>query len=81
MNRNQLALAVILAAQTAAFDAGAACTAANPNAAATESTPTSAFTNHGDGTLTHGLTGLMWKQCPQGLNGAGCDSGNPTPMT
>ncbi|MBK8741172.1 MAG: DUF1566 domain-containing protein [Betaproteobacteria bacterium] len=81
MNRNQLALAVILAAQTAAFDAGAACTAANPNAAATESTPTSAFTNHGDGTLTHGLTGLMWKQCPQGLSGAGCAIGNPTPMT
>ena len=44
-------------------DNGTACTAANPLASATESTPTAAFTIHGDGTLTHQLTGLMWKQC------------------
>ena len=65
----------------AAFVAGAACAAGNPNGAAQTSTPTSAFTNHGDGTLTHALTGLMWKQCPQGLSGTGCATGSPAAMT
>ncbi|MBK7469304.1 MAG: DUF1566 domain-containing protein [Betaproteobacteria bacterium] len=62
-------------------DNGTACTAANPLAGATESTPTAAFTIHGDGTLTHQLTGLMWKQCPQGLSGAGCATGTAAALT
>lgn len=81
MYRNLLALAALLAMQATAFEAGAAsCTAGNPSASLTESTPTSAFTNHGDGTLTHSLTGLMWKQCVQGLSGAGCATGTATAM-
>jgi len=76
MYRNLLALTAILAMLAAAFDAGAAaCTAGNPNAALIESTPTSAFTDHGDGTVTHNLTGLMWKQCAQGSSGASCATG------
>jgi hypothetical protein len=37
-------------------------------------TPTSAFTDHGDGTVTHTVTGLMWQRCSMGQawNGSGC---------
>lgn len=36
-----------------AFEADAACIVANPNANVAEATPTSAFTDHDDGTVTH----------------------------
>ena len=39
------------------------------------STPSSDFTDHGDGTVTHTKTGLMWKQCSEGLGGIGCATG------
>lgn len=63
-----------------AFDAIAACTAGNPSGSVTESTPTSAFTNNGDGTVT-GLTGLVWKRSAQGLSGAGCATGTAKLVT
>ena len=43
-------------------------------------TPTSEFTDHGDGTLTHQRTGLMWKKCIEGLSGSGCDQGSASAM-
>jgi hypothetical protein len=46
-----------------------------------ESTPSSALTDHGDGTVTHALFGLMWKQCAEGLSGAGCATGTATSMS
>lgn len=39
------------------------------------STPTADFTINGDGTVTHLKTGLMWKQCAEGLSGANCNAG------
>jgi len=82
MHCNLRALAGLLLMLATTLDAGAAaCTAANPNASVIEHTPTSAFTNHGNGTATHNLTGLMWKQCTQGLSGAGCATGTATLMT
>jgi hypothetical protein len=60
----------------------AACTAANPNSAIPEGTPTydpvaapSGLQDNGDGTVTHHLTGLMWQQCVHGLSGPGCTTG------
>jgi len=53
----------------------AACTAGGPNAAIPESTPTSAFVDNGDGTVTHNLTGLTWAKCADGKSGASCDVG------
>lgn len=38
-------------------------------------TPTSDFTINGNGTVTHLKTGLMWKQCAEGLTGASCNAG------
>jgi hypothetical protein len=38
----------------------------------TATTPTAGFVDHGNGTVTHTKTGLMWKQCTEGLAGAGC---------
>ena len=80
-HRNLLVLAAVLAIQAVAPGADAACTAGNPRAGTVESTPTAAFTVHGDGTVTHALTGLMWKQCPQGLSGAGCTAGSVATLT
>lgn len=42
-------------------------------------TPSGEFTDHGDGTVTHHRTGLMWKICLEGQSGAGCE-GTPTGM-
>jgi hypothetical protein len=32
----------------------------------------SRYINHHDGTVTYTKTGLMWKQCPEGLRGSDC---------
>lgn len=81
MPRNLFALAALLAVLAAGIEARAACTAANPNANVAEATPTATFTDNGDGTVTHSLTGLMWKQCAEGLSGASCGTGSATTMT
>lgn len=39
------------------------------------SNPDSAYTDHGDGTVTDTRTGLMWKKCAEGLSGATCQTG------
>ncbi|WOP14378.1 DUF1566 domain-containing protein [Ottowia sp. SB7-C50] len=43
----------------------------NPNPVADPTyaltTPDSAFSDNGDGTVTHLLTGLIWKRCPEGM--------------
>jgi len=49
-------------------------------ASITPSTPDSQFTVNGDGTVTDNKTGLMWKQCSEGLSGASC-TGNITTHT
>jgi hypothetical protein len=33
------------------------------------------FADHGDGTVSDAATGLMWKQCPEGLGGVACGTG------
>jgi hypothetical protein len=45
------------------------------------STPTSEFTDHGDGTVTHHATGLMWTKCPLGQSGSGCATGSANTYT
>ena len=84
MYRNLLALAALIAMQAVALHAHAVtmCAAGNPDTTSVaELTPTSAFVNHNDGTVTHSLTGLMWKQCAEGSSGAGCAGGAPAIMT
>lgn len=39
---------------------------ADCNPSILETTPTAHFTDHGDGTVTHEKTGLMWKVCTEG---------------
>lgn len=72
---NLVALLTPLVALTIGAQAQASCTAGRPTANLIESTPTSAFTDHVNGTVTHTLTGLMWKKCAQGLSGVGCADG------
>jgi Protein of unknown function (DUF1566) len=42
------------------------------------STPTSRFTNNGDGTVTDTSSGLMWAKCAEALSGANCEIKNGT---
>jgi hypothetical protein len=82
MHRNLFAFAVLLAALGVSFQVHAVCTADNANTTTVaESTPTSAFTDNLNGTVTHNLTGLMWKQCAEGLSGASCATGSATTLT
>jgi hypothetical protein len=84
MRRTLFALAAMLAALATGFQAHAAtlCTAGNPNTTTVaESTPTTAFTDNGDGTVTHHLTGLTWKKCAEGLSGEDCLTGSATTFT
>jgi hypothetical protein len=80
MGRGLLSATAMLVGLLFSMQVQAACTAANPNASVVEDTPTSAFTDNGDGTVTHSLTGLMWKQCAEGLSGADCATGGATAM-
>ena len=79
MHRNRtlrpFEILLLLAGAMSWLQATAACTAAHPSAAVVESTPSTDFVNNGDGTVTHSKTGLMWKQCAQGLSGSGCATG------
>jgi hypothetical protein len=45
------------------------------------SNPDSVYTVHGNGTVTDTRTGLMWKQCAEGLSGATCESGSAQSFT
>ena len=49
----------------------AALQAQTCNANVPATTPTSEFTDSGDGTVTHTRTGLMWKRCAEGQTWAG----------
>jgi hypothetical protein len=80
MIRGGVGVMALLVGTFFAAQVQAACTAANPNASVVEDTPTADFTDNGDGTVTHTLTGLMWKQCAEGLSGAGCATGTATMM-
>ncbi|QEP43797.1 DUF1566 domain-containing protein [Ectothiorhodospiraceae bacterium BW-2] len=51
------------------------------NSALPPSTPDSQFTVHGDGTVTDTVTGLMWKQCVEGLSGGDCSTGSAQTFT
>jgi hypothetical protein len=43
--------------------------------------PDTIYVDHGDGAVTDVHTGLMWKQCAEGLSGANCQSGSAQAFT
>jgi hypothetical protein len=43
--------------------------------------PDSRFEDNGDGTVTDLATGLIWKQCTEGLSGRDCTTGSPSTFT
>lgn len=50
-------------------------------ASITASTPDIRFTVNANGTVTDLKTGLMWKQCSEGLSGTNCATGTATTYT
>jgi hypothetical protein len=79
--KDAVRLTALLVLLAVAWPARAACTAGNPNGNMVETTPTGAFVDNANRSVTHALTGLMWKQCAEGLSGAGCATGTATTMT
>ena len=73
-NRFALPFLAMLLLVAVGLPARAACTAGSPNSNVIESTPTSGFTDNGDGTITHLKTGLMWKRCAEGQTWNGSSS-------
>ena len=74
MYRNMLALAAIVAMQAITLQAHAVtlCTAGNPNTTSVaESTPTSAFVDHNDGTVTMSNTSCVCNNTRYGINNFG----------
>ncbi|WP_446011600.1 Lcl C-terminal domain-containing protein [Candidatus Electrothrix sp.] len=45
------------------------------------STPNSQLIDNGNGTVTDLKTGLMWKQCLEGVSGNTCEDGSPSEFT
>jgi hypothetical protein len=43
--------------------------------------PDSRFQDNGNGTVTDLATGLIWKQCAEGLSGGDCATGSPSAFT
>jgi len=70
MTRYVLSLMVAMVLAMASAAHARTCNPAIPATA-----PDSRYTNHGDGTVTDKVTGLMWKWCAEGLSGADCGSG------
>lgn len=70
MSKTKPSLLVMTLLSLASVVCGQTC---NPNILNTA--PDSRYTSHGDGTVTDKATGLMWKQCPEGLSGADCGDG------
>lgn len=65
----------------ALFAMAASVQAQTCNADITATAPDSRYTDNGDGTVTDTTTGLMWKQCPEGLSGADCATGGGVTYT
>lgn len=61
-----LVCAASLLAMATTATAQVQCIGGNESPGIAATTPTADFVIHNDGTATHTLTGLMWKQCPQG---------------
>lgn len=53
------------------------CSAGVAGANVAVATPSSDFMDHGNGTVTHLSTGLMWRRCAEGATGESCAGGAP----
>ena len=59
----------------------AATVLADCNSNMTASTSNSQLIDNGNGTITDLKTGLMWKQCLEGVSGSSCETGLPDTFT
>ncbi len=71
MKTHFLLLCAFLSASVAPSAIAATC----PANLGAVTTPTTDFTVESNGTVTHNTTGLVWKQCVEGLSGANCQTG------
>lgn len=76
MRSKVLLLALVLCCIGLGAEAAQACRDDIPATA-----PDSRFQANGDGTVTDVTTGLIWKQCAEGLSGVGCTTGSAETFT
>lgn len=76
MTRTLIALGMSLGLGMIAAQAEQTC-----NDAVVATAPDSRFQDNGNGTVTDLATGLIWKQCAEGLSGTGCATGNAQTFT
>ena len=70
-------MVALLMVTIASVQAAATC-----SASITATTPSTDFVDHGDGTVTHSRTGLMWQRCALGQAwSAGICTGSATTAT
>ncbi|MBJ6922970.1 DUF1566 domain-containing protein, partial [Vibrio cholerae] len=83
INRHWLRAFVLLVLLLAAnAQASSLCANGNENTAITATTPNTAFSDNGDGTVTHHTTGLIWQRCSLGQSWDGTDcTGEATTFT
>ena len=73
MTRMQWVVALLMVLSVTTVPAWADVVCANQNTAVPATTPTMDFVLHGDGTVTHTRTGLMWMRCSLGQSWTGSD--------
>ena len=73
----RVSLAGMAAALVISATAGAAIC---PGTVGASTTPPSVYIVHGDGTVSDRNSGLMWKQCYEGLSGTACATGTTTQL-
>ena len=75
MTRMQWVVALLMVLSVTTVPAWADVVCTNQNTAVPATTPTADFVLHGDGTVTHTRTGLMWMRCSLGQTWTGSSCG------
>jgi hypothetical protein len=79
--KSLLISSVLLSATLGAPSASQAAETQTCNDAIVATAPDSRYQDNGDGTVTDLATGLIWKQCAEGLSGPGCTTGTSQTFT
>ena len=79
--KSLLISSVLLSATLGAPSASQAAETQTCNDAIVATAPDSRYQDNGDGTITDLATGLIWKQCAEGLSGPGCTTGTSQTFT
>jgi hypothetical protein len=81
LRRLLLSIAIVAVTIALAFATSVAHAVQGCAANIDQATPDVDLIDNADATVTHSTTGLMWKQCSEGMSGAGCATGTASALT